>query len=1133
MAPGPARESSGAPLADWFFITGWCTPTHWIEKTPYNNHAPGVDSEQLRWGNSNTEENGQDGPQPPVEQTIEEERASEADQYDDPEFTPRTPRHSKRNSYQRLSRLSDEARLSLASISLSPDPKGTDSNRSSTTIKGFQVNGTGTLNDVDFDRALRKFANERESFLTDLTLSAGAVVPNRPKARPKTHRVVNDDNAALKSGREKTVFREQAMWVFPWIPSVLAAVASRLQSSNAHRLTMVSIASVRTSKRLSNYNSVIPNPQPLALGENTHPLKRRFEPVLLDRYPPKSMVEETKRRGQFPDYVPMFAFPNDVNIVSGDERPRSTWHGFAMTSGDNSRLYGICIIIWMPLNERASLELERRCEEWRRDNMTDEERELASSLGERLALERVKLSRLLAALPTVPSGSQERENLEDEISAVEEKIGLMTDLLRPVRHGAAAKIDGLTDGETGLWIPRSYGILGRDPSLTTFWKEWLRAVVVPMTNGGIMRVPPSSPRVGMWQPLERYVVNLCAEALSPISSKTQVELSVRELRLFARKEAVNEIPGSRNTDLYALFRALSIPNIVVLLEFILAESRIILLSSHTSMLHLASKALVELLYPLTWSGIFIPVLPARLIQALEAPCPYIVGIERRYERVELPEDEFVLVDLDQDEIESTVRPVPMPRQQRRKLTSLLQMAAPHHNRYGVPHGPPAYAIESYPFNAFTSENPGIFTGNAIPSALAKFASLNSAAFGDNASNFAARPPVFNAFLPSKTDARPTTSATLKGTSPPSPQLSPTGGSFPPTPLTPTSRNDSGFAIQATLREKRSGQFETSSKRSSTYGFDRVPTLRRPSIPFNGHTSSHSSSHSIATISTGGHTISNYAPSTYAQSTLAASTIMPNVLMQPVRNTESTQWVEGHCLNWRGNDDRSVCSVCADKADDGIYKCTGCGINAHARCAQQICIVCPAAFHPEQIRAAFVRCFASLFYTYRKYLQPATGDQKKAGMLFHFNMNGFLRSLPHEAADYLGILQQTQSFNEFIREREMKAANDPSIMLFDQIILSKHNRGRMSMFSKSKTDFLSDTSDHLYRSAAATPPQGKFPGDYTTIITRTPAKLDPTLLKEPRVIQGVPRINTVHARRKPIPSMLGPSTRPNGLAMSPP
>lgn len=79
---------------------------------------------------------------------------------------------------------------------------------------------------------------------------------------------------------------------------------------------------------MSNYNSVIPAPQPLNSNPNMHPLKRKFEPVLLDRYPQKHMTEEIKRRGAFPDYVPMFAFPNDVNIVSSDDRPRSTWHGF-------------------------------------------------------------------------------------------------------------------------------------------------------------------------------------------------------------------------------------------------------------------------------------------------------------------------------------------------------------------------------------------------------------------------------------------------------------------------------------------------------------------------------------------------------------------------------------------------------------------------------------------------------------------------------------------------------------------------------------------------------------------------------------------------------------------------------------
>ena len=216
------------------------------------------------------------------------------------------------------------------------------------------------------------------------------------------------------------------------------------------------------------------------------------------------------------------------------------------------------------------------------------------------------------------------------------------------------------------------------------------------------------------------------------------------------------------------------------------------------------------------------------------------------------------------------------------------------------------------------------------------------------------------------------------------------------------------------------------------------------------------------------------------------------------------------------------------------------------------MVCPAAFHPEQIRAAFARCFAALFFTYRKFLQPPNKEQKKAGLIYSFSMDGFSRSLPHENAAYvkevlretqgrlvllkccLACLQDLLAFNEFIHERETKPGNDPKILLFDQMILSKRNRGRASMFSKSKIDFISDTSDHLWRSAAATPPKGRIPGDYRAVITRKPARLDPTLMKEPRALQGVPRIDTVNARsRKPIPSMLGPGGRVNGLASSPP
>jgi hypothetical protein len=589
-----------------------------------------------------------------------------------------------------------------------------------------------------------------------------------------------------------------------------------------HILTLFFPVSVRTSKRLSGYNSVIPTPQPFFHDPNMHPLQRRYEPVLLDRYPPKNMVEELKRRNAFPDFVPMFTFPNDVKVISSDERPKPTWHGFAMTNGEGSKLYGICIIIYIALGPEASQELEKQCATWRHANVSAEEREFATSLGERLAAQKARLSDLLRDLSTLPFDSEEREDLGDEIGAVEEKIQLMTDLLRKFRYGASTKIEGLTDADaTGLWVPRAYGILGRDQSMTSFWKEWLKAVVTPMMSGGILRIPPSNPRIGIWQPLERYVVNLCVEALSPTTSLTQVELSVRELRMYARKDAVNELPGSRNVDLYALFRCLSIPNIVTLFEYALSECRIILLSSHTAMLHLASAALVNLLYPMKWAHIFIPVLPARLIQTLEAPCPYIIGIDKSYENYDLPDDDFVVVDLDEDKIEATAPPPSLPRQQRRKLVSLLQLAAPHHYRFGVPTGPPLYAQVAFPNDSFSSENASIFTSRVPKSTLATNVSLNSTQFGSGAPDTAPRDLLFNAFLQARNSQsrgsdRPSTSSTNKtDISPPSPKTSPISQVFPPLPTTPISRSDSAYSLQANLREKRSGHFDSQSRRSSS------------------------------------------------------------------------------------------------------------------------------------------------------------------------------------------------------------------------------------------------------------------------------------------------------------------------------
>ncbi|KAI1639363.1 dDENN domain-containing protein [Biscogniauxia mediterranea] len=1181
-------DNTAAPLADYFWIAG-------IESISY-----------------------QDFPIPPtptqVDTTITEDEESDDDERDSvasPSQKP-TARHSRQNSNHRLSKAS----FTNSIHTLEEMDGNTRSNRSSATIRpsptfgasgpegtglfgapgpdggGGGGGGSGLFGDFDFDKALVKFAAERENFLEDLSFSAGAKTQARPPmVNPRAERIKADEvpsgrMSPLKSIRgsirgsirRKISFRDMNsvrkqpsaprpgmaplnnLGVGSLLDEFEAGLPADLFGHDCKKhaefcTDYCKSASVRTARRLSSYNSVIPPPEPLNLDPDMHPLKRRFEPVLLDRYPPRDAKEDLSRRGRFPDYVPMFAFPNDIQIVSSDERPRSTWHGFTMTSDDNSKIYGVTVIVWTAITMDMAEDIERRCEQWRQRHMTEEERELAGSLGTRLAAERAHLSQLLAKLPTIPSGSAARDSLDDQISAVEEKISLMTEMLRPLRHGAASKIDGLTAGESGLWTPRAYGILGRDVTRVGFWKDWLRAVIVPMTDGGVQRVPASSPKVGRWQPLERYVVNLCTEAFSPLSSKTQVEIGVRELRLYARKEALNELPGTRNTDLYALFRSLSLENIVTLFEYAMSESRIILLSSHTAMLHLASHALACLLYPLNWASIFIPILPARLLSALDAPCPYIVGIERRYDNIQLPDDDYVLVDLDKDTIDATSQPIRLPKQIRRKLLSLLQHAAPHGLRYGVTTGPPPYAVESFPYDLFCAENGSLFHEKPSPSTLAKWVAQSSTAFGQPEPRDALKAPIFNAFAHAKPVGieRPATSKSNK-TSPPS-SVSPISVNFPPMPTTPVSRSDSGFALSATLREKRSGHFDDKGRRSSSFG--QMPT-HRPNMPFlNGHQSNLSiSAISIDSTSSFG----GYAPSTYAQSTIAASTIMPNMLVQPVHDTETTVWVEGHCFNFSENDTSSICAICDERAEgDGCYVCSGCGTVSHGRCLGCVCLVCPMAFDPDKVRAAFVRCHASLLYTYRKHLGRPTKEQKNNGQMYAFDMNGFIRSLPYEQQEYATMMKETQAFNEFIHEREVQPSSNAAIRLFDEIILAKKARGKPGLSSglsrlstirashgvggslpglqipsskphKSQT-YLTDYSDHIWRTACVAIPNAKFSGDYRSVTTRMPARLDTSLMKEPRTIQGAPRQDQRRkgVLRKQVPSMMG---LPTGSPVSP-
>jgi hypothetical protein len=197
-----------------------------------------------------------------------------------------------------------------------------------------------------------------------------------------------------------------------------------------------------------------------------------------------------------------------------------------MTKANGDRIHVCSVTIWHALPSSVAADLEKQCETWRQVNLSLEEREVAESLSSKLAEQRALLSSLTQQLSRL--SISDRRQIDEQISQCVEKIGLYNELLLPIRLHTAARIEGLTEGQ-GMWIPRCYGLLGREEGYQTMWREWLRAIAVPWVSGEV-DVDIVNSRGAGFLPLERYVVNLCGEVPIPIPGKSQVEVAVRELR---------------------------------------------------------------------------------------------------------------------------------------------------------------------------------------------------------------------------------------------------------------------------------------------------------------------------------------------------------------------------------------------------------------------------------------------------------------------------------------------------------------------------------------------------------------------------------------------------------------------------
>ncbi|CAI5718425.1 unnamed protein product [Hyaloperonospora brassicae] len=88
-----------------------------------------------------------------------------------------------------------------------------------------------------------------------------------------------------------------------------------------------------------------------------------------------------------------------------------------------------------------------------------------------------------------------------------------------------------------------------------------------------------------------------------------------------------------------LFQCLSLKNVIYVVNCLLLEQRVLVHSSYQGRLTPVCEALSTLLFPFCWKHVYIPFLPVELIEYLQAPVPYFIGLHTSSltTRVECPQ----------------------------------------------------------------------------------------------------------------------------------------------------------------------------------------------------------------------------------------------------------------------------------------------------------------------------------------------------------------------------------------------------------------------------------------------------------------------------------------------------------------
>ncbi|KAJ3330361.1 hypothetical protein HDU76_005873 [Blyttiomyces sp. JEL0837] len=253
-------------------------------------------------------------------------------------------------------------------------------------------------------------------------------------------------------------------------------------SSLRNKKSMVDIDSIVSSR-----NSVVAEQKSMTpcttKMKRAHPIAYRYQPEILCKYPAQDYSDKDK----FPQYLPMFCFPNELSLrYEPDGPPPTTYHSFIITEESGTRTYGVCLTIYEKLHPNLLSQLETMCDEWRSECIAQSDIEYMHHIQKQL---RVNEEAIVMAKKGIVDPRNDDEELEDIIAEAEEKVSLYKELLKPFARTALVEMEK-------VYAPRSIGLLSHWPWYDIF-VDWLRELVKivkgeygPLANRGLLTYAP-------------------------------------------------------------------------------------------------------------------------------------------------------------------------------------------------------------------------------------------------------------------------------------------------------------------------------------------------------------------------------------------------------------------------------------------------------------------------------------------------------------------------------------------------------------------------------------------------------------------------------------------------------------------